>query len=125
MEYVAQHGGHIIYLDQEGRGIGLAQKIKAYKLQEDEQVDTIEANLKLGHPIDARTYENAYYAIKWLGLEQIQLMTNNPLKLHALQNLDIVTHPMQLPATKISTHNENYIRSKVEKLHHHSLGKFH
>jgi 3,4-dihydroxy 2-butanone 4-phosphate synthase/GTP cyclohydrolase II len=125
MDYIAKNGGHIIYLDQEGRGIGLANKIKAYQLQDEENLDTIEANVKLGHPIDARTYENAYYAIKWLGLSSIELMTNNPLKIEELQSLGIAVNSWAIPATNISSHNENYLRSKIEKLQHHNLGKIH
>lgn len=125
LEIIAKTGGHLIYLDQEGRGIGLANKIKAYQLQDEEQLDTIDANTKLGHPIDARTYENAYYAIKWLGLEKlptpIQLMTNNPLKFEQLKSfgLDITLSP--IPAMNINAFNEQYIKSKIDKLQHQTL----
>ncbi len=125
LEYIAHHGGHIIYLDQEGRGIGLSNKIKAYQLQDHNSLDTLDANTALGHPIDARSYENAYYAIKWLGVTHVDLMTNNPLKYEALKSLGLDIALVPIPAQNISAHNESYIRSKIEKLQHHTLAKLH
>lgn len=121
LEVIAREGGHIIYLDQEGRGIGLESKIKAYQLQDAEGVDTLEANLMLGHPVDKRSYENAYFAIKWLGLNSIVLMSNNPLKFQQLEEFGLKIEIKAMPATNINTHNQSYIKSKVEKLGHETL----
>lgn len=121
LEVIAKEGGHIIYLDQEGRGIGLEAKIKAYELQDREGVDTLQANIILGHPIDSRTYENAYFAIKWLGLDTIELMTNNPLKFQQLEEFGLKIKLRAMPARNINSHNQNYLRSKIEKLGHGSL----
>lgn len=121
LEVIAKNGGHLIYLDQEGRGIGLENKIQAYQLQDKEGIDTLEANIKLGHPVDKRTYENAFYAIKWLGLKNIELMTNNPLKFQQLKELGINIVLKAMPATNIHHHNQDYLKSKIEKLGHQTL----
>ena len=85
---IAQNGGALLYLRQEGRGIGLVEKLKAYNLQDDGR-DTIQSNVELGHPIDARDYEDAVLILQDLNLNKIQLMTNNPLKLDALKSSEI------------------------------------
>lgn len=118
MEIIAKEGGHIIYLDQEGRGIGLEEKIKAYGIQEKQGLDTVDANIALGHPVDSRVYENAYYALKWLNLDEVTLLTNNPSKATSLLELGmkVTIKPLKL---FINPHNFNYLKSKMEKLGHH------
>ena len=109
--------GVIVYMRQEGRGIGLAPKIKAYKLQE-QGLDTIEANRKLGYPMDLREYGLGAQILCDLGLKTIRLLTNNPKKIVGLEGygLEIVE---QLPIRiKPNPHNEKYLRVKREKLGH-------
>lgn len=121
LNLIATQGGHLVYLDQEGRGIGLENKIKAYQLQDKEGLDTVDANTKLGHPIDKRTYENAYYAIKWLGLQKIELLTNSPHKFEQLQSWGLDVSIKSMPATHINDHNQSYLRSKAQRLGHETL----
>ncbi len=78
--------GVVLYLRQEGRDIGLTNKILAYELQE-QGLDTVEANLQLGHPVDARTYEAAKDMLKDLGVQSLRLLTNNPDKVRAMEGL--------------------------------------
>lgn len=117
MNLIAKEGGVLIYLRQEGRGIGLANKLKAYALQE-QGWDTVEANIKLGLPIDGRDYAVAYQILKNLGIDVLKLLTNNPNKVAALENFGItVSQRIPLP---IVTTNENlhYLKTKKEKLGH-------
>jgi 3,4-dihydroxy 2-butanone 4-phosphate synthase/GTP cyclohydrolase II len=114
--------GFIVYLrDHEGRGIGLTEKIKAYQLQ-DQGMDTIDANLHLGHEIDARDWSDAIAIIHALGLTAVQLLTNNPNKVAALKNAGVaVTQtPLVIPSNKF---NEKYLATKEEKLGHTRGGK--
>lgn len=109
--------GVILYMRQEGRGIGLASKIKAYKLQES-GYDTVQANLKLGYPMDLREYGLGAQILVDLGLKTIRLLTNNPKKVVGLDGygLEIVE---QVPIrVKPNPHNEKYLRTKREKLGH-------
>ena len=120
---IQAHGhGYIIYLrDHEGRGIGLTEKIKAYQLQ-DEGMDTIDANLHLGHEIDARDWNDAIAIVKALRITDVQLLTNNPNKVAALKNSGITV--TQKPLVIISnTFNEKYLATKEEKLGHSRGGK--
>jgi 3,4-dihydroxy 2-butanone 4-phosphate synthase/GTP cyclohydrolase II len=120
LERISQEGaGVLVYLPQEGRGIGLAQKIKAYALQ-DEGLDTVEANVALGYKADQRDYGVGIQVLKDLGLRQIRLLTNNPKKTEAfvfngfdLHVLDQI--PIQAPA---NAHNERYLNTKRDKLGH-------
>lgn len=85
---IGKEGGCLIYLRQEGRGIGLVEKLKAYNLQDD-GLDTIQANEALGHPADARTFEAAAAILKALNLAEVRLLTNNPEKVNELEANDI------------------------------------
>ncbi len=118
MRLIAAAGqGVIVYMRQEGRGIGLASKIKAYKLQE-RGYDTVEANLKLGYGMDLREYGLGAQILVDLGLKTIRLLTNNPKKVVGLEGygLEIVE---QLPIKiRANPHNEKYLRTKREKLGH-------
>jgi GTP cyclohydrolase II len=109
--------GCLVYLRQEGRGIGLFQKILAYKLQE-AGVNTIQANLQLGLPVDARNYELAIEILKSLGLRSVKLITNNPDKVNALTaaGLEVMQRvPIQ---TTANTHNRAYMEAKHRLMGH-------
>lgn len=118
MRQVAEAGeGVILYMRQEGRGIGLVSKIKAYKLQE-RGYDTVEANLKLGYKMDLREYGLGAQILADLGLKTIRLLTNNPKKVVGLEGygLEIVE---QVPIrVSPNPHNEKYLQTKREKLGH-------
>ncbi len=118
MRQISEAGrGVIVYMRQEGRGIGLAPKIQAYKLQEN-GLDTVEANLKLGFPMDLREYGLGAQILADLGLKTICLLTNNPKKVVGLEGygLEIIK---QMPIKiKPNPHNENYLKAKREKLGH-------
>ncbi|AIK40320.1 bifunctional 3,4-dihydroxy-2-butanone-4-phosphate synthase/GTP cyclohydrolase II [Bacillus pseudomycoides] len=109
--------GILLYMRQEGRGIGLLNKLRAYKLQE-EGLDTVEANEKLGFPADLRDYGIGAQILKDLGLQQLRLLTNNPRKIAGLQgyDLEVVERvPLQMPTKE---ENKTYLQTKVEKLGH-------
>ena len=109
--------GCIVYLRQEGRGIGLHAKIQAYNLQ-DKGADTVEANLLLGHPADARDYSIASKIIKAVGIHNVCLLTNNPDKVKQLTlNGTIVSERMPL-IVGISDENREYMAIKVDKMGH-------
>jgi 3,4-dihydroxy 2-butanone 4-phosphate synthase/GTP cyclohydrolase II len=118
MRQIAKEGrGVIVYMRQEGRGIGLAPKIQAYKLQEN-GYDTVEANLKLGYKMDLREYGLGAQIMVDLGLKKIRLLTNNPKKVVGLDGygLEIVEQvPIRI---KANPHNEKYLKAKREKLGH-------
>ncbi len=110
-------GGIILYLSQEGRGIGLASKLRAYQLQ-DEGLDTLEANEHLGFGEDDRQYQAATTMLKALDVQRIRLMTNNPLKIEALQRegIDVVD---RLPShTPVNMHNARYLETKRTRAGH-------
>ncbi|ORE86206.1 GTP cyclohydrolase II [Oceanococcus atlanticus] len=113
----AEGQGALLYLRQEGRGIGLANKIRAYALQ-DQGADTVEANEKLGFAPDHRDYAIALEMLKFLRIARVRLMTNNPRKIAALEagGVDIVERlPHQCGA---NPHNESYLFTKAKKLGH-------
>jgi len=113
----AEGGGVLIYLRQEGRGIGLRDKLRAYNLQ-DEGMDTVDANLALGHQADERDYGAAARILRHLGVRSVRLLTNNPRKIDALRELDIdvvARLPLLIPATDES---EAYLRTKRTRLNH-------
>lgn len=113
----ANGNGYVIYLrDHEGRGIGLAEKIRAYVLQDSGQ-DTVEANVSIGQPVDDRTYEDAISIIKRLKLEDLTLLTNNPEKLLALTEGKIRTTVQSLQVGA-NEHNKKYLETKRDKLNH-------
>lgn len=117
MKAVAKEGGLILYLNQEGRGIGLTSKIHAYSLQ-DQGIDTVEANLHLGLPVDARDYQSAAEILKDLGITQIKLLTNNPQKVKGLEKYGIrVVDKVALEADP-NTINRSYLLAKKHKLGH-------
>lgn len=121
MEMVENEGkGIVLYMNQEGRGIGLLNKLKAYKLQEDGK-DTVEANLELGFKKDQRDYGVGAQILRYLGVSKIRLMTNNPRKRAGIAgyNLEIVENvPIEV---KPNPHNEFYLQTKRDKLGHEIL----
>ena len=117
MERIAKEGnGIIIYSRQEGRGIGLVNKLKAYNLQ-DEGMDTVEANIALGFNAELRNYKNAAKILKNLGVNKVNLMTNNPSKVEDLikEGFDVTqtTH-----TSKPNEENKEYLKTKAEKMRH-------
>jgi GTP cyclohydrolase II len=109
--------GIVIYLRQEGRGIGLGNKIRAYALQQ-QGVDTVDANVKLGFPADSRRYHVAAEILDHLGIGSIALMTNNPEKVAALQK-DGVAVALRLPMViNANDHNRDYLRTKNRRMGH-------
>ena len=114
---IAEEGGVLIYLRQEGRGIGLANKLKAYALQE-QGLDTVEANLKLGLPVDMRNYAVAYQILKFLGIDVLRLLTNNPLKVSDITRYGVKVSERISLSVQPSNENRNYLKTKKEKLGH-------
>lgn len=118
MKKIAEEGtGVLVYMRQEGRGIGLINKLKAYELQ-DQGFDTVEANIKLGFKADMRTYDVAASILKDLGVTKVNLMTNNPRKLNGLDKYGIKINkriPIQMNHNE---KNEFYLKTKQEKLNH-------
>ena len=109
--------GVLLYLSQEGRGIGLLNKLKAYKLQE-EGLDTVDANLELGLPADLRDYGIGAQILKDLGLRDIRILTNNPKKIIGLEGHGLhVTEQVKIEAPP-NVHNEGYLQTKRDKMGH-------
>jgi 3,4-dihydroxy 2-butanone 4-phosphate synthase / GTP cyclohydrolase II len=118
MRQVAEAGlGAIVYMRQEGRGIGLAPKIKAYKLQE-QGYDTVEANQKLGYSTDLREYGLGAQILVDLGLKTIRLLTNNPKKVVGLEGYGLKITEQVPIRVKPNPHNERYLKAKREKMGH-------
>ena len=109
--------GVLVYLAQEGRGIGLLNKLRAYKLQE-QGLDTVDANLELGLPADLREYGIGAQILVDLGLSSIRILTNNPKKIHGLQGYGLSVSE-QVPIQHMpNRHNEGYLRAKAERMGH-------
>lgn len=110
-------GGILLYLPQEGRGIGLINKLKAYELQ-DAGLDTVEANRELGFEADSRDYEFAAGALKALGVRSVRLLSNNPDKVRQLEQSGIRVVERLPCRPRTSRHSRAYLRTKKDKLGH-------
>ena len=118
LKQIASNGsGVIFYLQQEGRGIGLSNKIRAYKLQ-DEGMDTVEANHQLGFHEDERNYEIVASMADHLNISSVDLMTNNPKKIKALEKMGLKVNKRIPILTKSNQHNKKYLTTKAKKLGH-------
>ena len=113
----ANRSGVIFYLQQEGRGIGLSNKIRAYKLQ-DEGMDTVEANHQLGFHEDERSYEIVVSMAEYLNLKSLNLMTNNPKKITALEKMGLTINKRVPILSESNEHNKKYLSTKAQKLGH-------
>ena len=115
LERIAKEGGMVIYHRQEGRNIGLLNKVNAYALQ-DQGFDTIEANHQLGFRADERTYEIVVFMLQHFGIEKLKLLTNNPTKIEHLQGVEIVERvPIRIAP---NPHNQGYLQTKKEQMGH-------
>ena len=117
MKFIHENGGIIVYLRQEGRNIGIINKLKAYSLQE-KGFDTVEANLKLGLPADDRSFEVAIEILNLIGVKEVNLLTNNPEKINIVKNSNIRLNkriPLQMHSTKES---EGYLKVKKDYFGH-------
>lgn len=115
LKMIGEEGGIILYLRQEGRNIGLLNKVNAYALQ-DKGFDTVAANHQLGFPADARSYEIVHDILKHYHISKIKLLTNNPEKIKSLQAIEIVERlPILVETNK---HNEDYLKVKKEQMGH-------
>tara|TARA_B100001540_G_scaffold100899_1_gene90777 strand:+ start:440 stop:1030 length:591 start_codon:yes stop_codon:yes gene_type:complete len=115
---IAERGrGVVFYLQQEGRGIGLSNKIRAYNLQ-DQGLDTVEANHQLGFKEDERDYEIISEMINFLAIKKVDLMTNNPKKIDALKAMGVIVNERVPLSTNSNKYNERYISTKIKKLGH-------
>jgi GTP cyclohydrolase II len=112
-----EKSGILLYLPQEGRGIGLLNKIKAYQLQ-DNGLDTVEANRKLGFAADSRDYDFAAQALKALGIRAVRLLSNNPDKIQQLEQAGVRVVERIPCRPRTSQHSRGYLRTKKNKLGH-------
>jgi len=118
LKMISKEGrGALIYLRQEGRGIGLIEKLKAYNLQ-DEGMDTVDANEALGHCADCRNYDVGAYILKELGAKTIRLITNNPAKIEGLEDSGIVVVDRVPIEMEINDYNRRYIQTKADRMNH-------
>ncbi len=114
-ELIGKEGGMIIYHRQEGRNIGLLNKVNAYALQ-DKGFDTVEANHQLGFKADERTYEVVEFILKYFGITKLKLLTNNPRKIESLGEIEIIKRlPIQIVP---NPHNEGYLNVKKNQMGH-------
>ncbi len=118
LEWIAEEGqGVLIYLRQEGRGIGLLDKLHAYNLQ-DEGYDTVDANLLLGHQADEREYSVAVHMLNDLAVRSVRLLTNNPAKLEGLRKMGIEVSGRVGFRSEVNPENERYLRTKADRMNH-------
>ncbi|KKD06480.1 GTP cyclohydrolase II [Streptomyces sp. WM6386] len=117
VERIAERGGVLLYLRQEGRGIGLYNKLDAYALQ-DQGLDTYAANIALGLPEDDRDYTAAAQMLKALGIDSLDLLSNNPDKAGQLRDLGIDVHDRVPTGVFTTAHNVRYLRAKVLQTQH-------
>jgi GTP cyclohydrolase II len=118
MRLIAEEGtGVLVYLRQEGRGIGLLDKLRAYNLQ-DVGYDTVDANLLLGHQADERDYTVAALILKDLGVVSVRLLTNNPDKIESLHKLDVSVTTRVPLQPRVTTENAAYLTAKAERMNH-------
>lgn len=117
LERIGEEGGLLIYLRQGGRGIGLLNKLKAYELQDEEGLDTVEANERLGFDADERGYDAAAAILDDCGIDRLRLISNNPDKVAALEDAGFAVE--RVPATAGEREeNADYLETKAEKLDH-------
>jgi GTP cyclohydrolase II len=115
---IARNGrGVVLYLRQEGRGIGLTNKIRAYALQA-QGVDTVDANRELGLPDDSRTYDQSAAMLRWLGVRSVRLMTNNPEKEQALRTLGVEVRGRIPVLIRPNPHSLAYLETKRDRMQH-------
>ncbi|KAB0650315.1 GTP cyclohydrolase II [Acinetobacter bohemicus] len=118
MKMISDEGqGVILYLRQEGRGIGLTNKIRAYALQ-DQGHDTVDANLLLNLPADARHYDMCTIMLDYLRIKEVRLITNNPLKVNSLKNLGINVVDRVSITVGLNIFNKGYLQTKQERMSH-------
>ena len=117
LQQISENGGLLIYLDQEGRDIGLINKLKAYELQRTQKLDTIEANRALNLPVDNRRYDHAIQVLKYYGITKCQLISNNPEKVQALQKAGIQVQVL-VSESVVHEHNKQYLQTKKQRLKH-------
>jgi 3,4-dihydroxy 2-butanone 4-phosphate synthase/GTP cyclohydrolase II len=123
MRMIEKEGkGVIVYMNQEGRGIGLINKLKAYQLQE-QGLDTVEANLQLGFGMDDRDYGVGAQILRYLGITQLRLLSNNPRKRAGLKGYGLEVSEVLPIETTPNTHNLKYLQTKRDKLGHDILNK--
>lgn len=116
LRHIGETGGMVLYLRQEGRGIGLLNKLKAYALQE-QGMDTVEANQALGFADDLRTYTSAIEMLRFFGIRKVRLLTNNPKKIAALEDAGIEVH-REAHQQASNPHNLRYLKTKAKKSGH-------
>jgi 3,4-dihydroxy 2-butanone 4-phosphate synthase/GTP cyclohydrolase II len=117
LELAAEKGGIVLYLRQEGRGIGIINKLKAYQLQ-DKGLNTVDANLHLGLEVDARQYDIAVQMLEALGIHQIHLLTNNPEKIEAFDTSSVKVLSRVPLIIKPQEENFNYLKTKQDEMGH-------
>jgi 3,4-dihydroxy 2-butanone 4-phosphate synthase/GTP cyclohydrolase II len=116
-QIAAEGRGVLLYLSQEGRGIGLLNKLRAYELQE-QGMDTVDANLALGLPVDSRDYGIGYQILSDLGIRSMRVLTNNPRKIMGLEGYGLrITEQIPIEAAPNPV-NERYLRTKSERMGH-------
>lgn len=119
LDFIAQQNcGVLLYLRQEGRGIGLGNKIKAYALQQEQGLDTVEANVKLGFPDDLRRYDVAGEMLRSLGVKSVDLITNNPLKIAGLVDEGVPVRRRIPSRTHTNPLNVDYLKTKRDRSGH-------